>query len=148
MATCIPQVDELSTDPRVWCVTIRKFLPNLQGLPLKTCDHCLFGKAHRVAFHTNPPSRRPNVIDLIHTDVCTMQTKIGCSALYFVIFIDDHFRKVWGFALKTKDHVLDAFIELHAKLEREVGRKLKAVRADNGGECRGLFESYCKLHGI
>ena len=44
-----------------------QFLANLRGMPLKTCDHCLFGKAHRVAFHTNPPSRRPNVIDLIHT---------------------------------------------------------------------------------
>ena len=51
------------------------FLPNLQGMPLKTCDHCLVGKAHRVAFHTYPPFRRPNVIDLIHTGVCTMKTR-------------------------------------------------------------------------
>ena len=78
------------------------FLPNLQSMPLKTCDHCLVGKAHRVAFHTYPPSRRLNVIDLIHTDVCTMQTRTIGGALYFVTFIDDHSRKVWGFALKTK----------------------------------------------
>ena len=117
-------------------------------MPLKTCDHCLFGKAHRVAFHTNPSSRRSNVIDLIHTDVCTMQTRTVGDALYYVTFIDDHSRKIWGFSLKTKDHVLDSFKELHAKLEIETGRKLKAVRADNGGEYRGPFESYCKLHGI
>ena len=72
----------------------------------KTCDHCLVGKAHRVAFHTYPTSRRPNVIDLIHTDVCIMQTRTVSCALYFVTFIDDHFRKVWGFALKTKDQVM------------------------------------------
>ena len=44
--------------------------------------------------------------------------------------------------------MLDAFKELHARLERETGRKLKAVRADYGGEYRGPFENYCKLHGI
>ena len=93
-------------------------------MPLKTCDHCLVGKAQRVPFHTYPPSRRLNVIDLIHIDVCTMQTRIVSGALYFVTFIDDHSRKVWGFALKTKDQVLDAFKELHARLEREIGKKL------------------------
>ena len=78
-------------------------------MPLKTCDHCLVGKAHGVSFHTYPPSRKPNVIDLIHTNVCTMKTRAVGGALYFVTFIDDHSRKVWGFALKTKDQVLDAF---------------------------------------
>ena len=88
-------------------------------MPLKTCDHCLVGKAHRVAFHTYPPSRRPNVIDLIHIDVCTMQTRTIGGALYFMTFIDDHSIKVWGFALKTKNWGLDSFKELHARLERE-----------------------------
>ena len=44
--------------------------------------------------------------------------------------------------------MLDAFKELHARLERETRRKLKVVRMDNGGECRVPFESYCKLHDI
>ena len=77
-----------------------------------------------------------------------MQTRTVGSALYFVTFIDDHSRKVWGFALKTKDQVLDAFKELHVRIERETWRKLKVVRADNGGEYRGSFETYYKLHGI
>ena len=63
-------------------------------MPLKTYDHCLVGKAHRVAFHTYPQSRRPNVIDFNHTDVCAMQTRTVGGVLYFVTFIDDHFRKV------------------------------------------------------
>ena len=108
-------------------------------MPLKTCDHYLVRKAHRVIFHTYPPFRRLNVIDLINTDVCTKKTRIVGSALYFLIFIDDHSRKVRGFALKTKEHVLDAFKELHAKLEREMGRKLKAIKVDNDGEYRGFI---------
>ena len=77
-----------------------------------------------------------------------MENRIFGGALYFVTLIDDHYRKLWGFSLKTKDEVLDAFKELHAIIEREKGRNLKAVRIDNGGEYMGLFESYCKLHGI
>ena len=92
----------------------------MQRIPLKTCDQCLVNKKHRVAFHTCPPSRRPNVIDVIHIDVCTMQTGTVGGALYFVTFIDDQPRKVWGFALKTKDQVLNAFKELHARIEREI----------------------------
>ena len=63
-------------------------------------------------------------------------------------FIDDHSRKLWAYVLKTKDQVLSVFKELHARVERETGRKLKAVRADNGGEYRGQFEEYCRSKGI
>lgn len=37
---------------------------------------------------------------------------------------------------------------LPACVERETGRQLKCVRADNGGEYRGPFEKYCRDHGI
>ena len=33
-------------------------------------------------------------------------------------------------------------------MEREFGRKMKAVREDNGGEYRGQFEEYCRSKGI
>ena len=63
-------------------------------------------------------------------------------------FIDDHSRKLWATPLKTKDQVLFVFKELHARVERESGQKLKAVRADNRGEYRGQFEEYCRSKGI
>ncbi|KAL4383727.1 hypothetical protein GQ457_15G024680 [Hibiscus cannabinus] len=82
-------------------------------------------------------------------DVCSMNEKSMGGALYFVTFIDDHSRKVWIYLLKTKDQVLEAFKEFHAKVERQTGRKLKCVRSDNGGgEYRGPFEKYCKSYGI
>jgi len=55
---------------------------------------------------------------------------------------------VWVFALKTKDQVLDVFKAFHMKVERETGKQLKYVRADNGGEYRGPFEEYCRSHSI
>jgi len=77
-----------------------------------------------------------------------MNTKTLGGALYYVTFIDDHSRKVCVFALKTKDQVLDVFKAFHMKIERETGKQLKCVRANNGGEYRGPFEEYCRSHGI
>jgi transposase InsO family protein len=77
-----------------------------------------------------------------------MNTKTLGGALYYVTFIDDHSRKVWAFALKTKNQVLDMFKVFHIKVERETEKQLKCVRADNGGEYRGPFEEYYRSHGI
>ncbi|KAI4297117.1 hypothetical protein L6164_037021 [Bauhinia variegata] len=124
----------------------QKLLP-IGGNPLKPCTHCLIGKQHRVSFISSP-HRRSHALDLVHTDVCTMDSRTLGGCLYFVTFIDDYSRKVWVFALKSKDQVLDVFKHFHASVERETSRKLKCVRADNGGEYRGPFERYCKDHGI
>jgi len=77
-----------------------------------------------------------------------MSAKSLGGALYFVTFIDDHSRKVWISLLRSKDEVFEAFKEFHMRVERETGQKLICIRADNGGEYRGPFDSYCKLHGI
>lgn len=129
-------------------ILTRKQLLPLKDVNLKSCVDCLAGKQHRVSFRRNPPSRRPRVLDLVHTDVCSMTEKSLGGASYFVTFIDDHSRKVWVFLLKSKDQVFDAFKEFHAKVEREIGMKLKCVRSDNGGEYRGPFEEYCRKYGI
>jgi len=52
------------------------------------------------------------------------------------------------FEPKFEVKVLEAFKDLHLKVERETGRQLKCVRADNGGEYRGPFEEYCRRYGI
>ena len=64
----------------------KQFLPELQGTSLKSCDHCLAGKTHRVAFQTYSSSRRSDVIDLVHTDVCTMQSRTLGGAIFFFYF--------------------------------------------------------------
>ena len=35
-----------------------------------------------------------------------------------------------------------------ALVEREIEKKLKCIRTDNGGEYLGPFDAYCKMHGI
>ena len=68
----------------------KELLPGLKGTHLKTCVHCLAGKQHRVSFHKNVASRKENVLELIHSDVCgPLKVRTHSGALYFVTFIDD-----------------------------------------------------------
>ena len=80
----------------------KKFLP-VKGTSLLPCTHCLSGKQSRVVFRRFPSHRKPDILDLVHTDVCTMQSYTLGGALYYVTFIDDHSRRVWAYALKSKD---------------------------------------------
>jgi hypothetical protein len=72
----------------------KQLLPNIKGTSLMPCTHCLVGKQRKVSFHKSSQSRKTNILDLVHTDVCTMNTKTLGGALYYVTFIDDHSRKV------------------------------------------------------
>jgi hypothetical protein len=72
------------------------YLPELKGITLKPCEHCFAGKQHRVAFRTRPSHLAENVLDIVHTDVCSMTEKSLGGALYFVTFIDDHSEKFFS----------------------------------------------------
>jgi transposase InsO family protein len=126
----------------------KEFLPDIKGIHLERCVDCLAGKQNRTTFHSRPPMRREHALELVHTDVCYVDAPSHRGGQYFVTFIDDFSRKVWAFVLTSKDQVLSVFKEFHARVERESGQKLKAVRTDNGGEYRGQFEMYCKIQGI
>lgn len=127
----------------------KDLLPEVKGMTLRPCVDCLDGKQHRVAFCTSTtPHRANDIFDLVHTDVCSITENSLRGAIYFVTITDDHSRKIFAYVLKNKFQVLDAFKEFHAMVERETGRKLKCIRSDNGGEYRGPFERYCKMHGI
>ena len=82
-------------------LVIKKLLP-VKGMLILPCTHCLSRKQSRVAFHRFLSRRKPGILDLVHTDVYTMQSNTLSSALYYVTFIDDHSKKVWAYALKSK----------------------------------------------
>ena len=115
-------------------------IPEVENLHLGKCADCLAGKQNRTCFQSRPPMRWTALLELAHTDVCSINAKSHSGGQYFVTFIDDHSRMLWAYILKTKDQVLGVFKELHARVERETGRKLKAVKADNGGEYPRQFE--------
>ena len=127
----------------------KKLLSNFRSAKLEKCEHCLAGKQNRVSFKSYPPSRKTELLELVHSDLCgPMKTKTLGGALYFVTFIDNCSSKLWVYVLKTKDQVLGVFKQFQASVERETGNKLKCIRTDNGGEYCGPFDEYCKHQGI
>jgi transposase InsO family protein len=126
----------------------KNLLKGVKGVHLNKCADCLAGKQHRVAFKSQPPHKKPELLDLVHSDVCKMSVRSLGGAKYFVTFIDDFSRKVWAYALKSKDQVLEVFKQFQSSVERETEKKIKCIRTDNGGEYIGPFDAYCKEQGI
>ena len=52
------------------------------------------------------------------------------------------------YTLKSKDQVLDVFKQFLVLLESQIGKKLKCIITDNGGEYTDSFDEYCRKQGI
>ena len=102
-------------------------IPEVKNVQLEKRTDCLVDKQNRTSFRTRPPMRRKVLLELVHIDVCQVNTKSHVRLQYFVMFINDHNQKLWVSPLKTKDQVLSIFKEFHVRVERETGQKLKAV---------------------
>ena len=69
---------------------------------------------------------------------------IGRS-IYYVSFIDDFGRRTWVYLLRSKAEVFNYFKEFKAMVELQIGKKIKCLRTDNGGEfCSNDFDTFCK----
>lgn len=66
------------------------------------CEGCVYGKQHRISHPLNTKVAT-EVLELIHVDLCEMNTTSLGGANYFLLFKDDfsHFRTVYF--LKTKN---------------------------------------------
>ena len=62
---------------------------------LKKCVRCLAGKQKRVSFQSHPLSRKLDLLELVHSDLCgPFKVRSHGGVLYFVTFIDNHSRKL------------------------------------------------------
>ena len=70
---------------------------------------------------------------------------------YYVTFIDDYSQKSWIYFLKTKEseEVLSKFKEFKAQVENLLGKRIKILRSNNGGEYTSTkFNDFQKEAGI
>ena len=88
-------------------------IPGLKSTDLEVCAHYLVGKQHRVSFNTLLPFRKANVLDLVHTDICSMDATSLSGARYNITFIDDYSSRVCAYALKSKGQTLEKFKYFH-----------------------------------
>ena len=74
-------------------------IPEVKNVHLEKCADCLAGKQNRTSFRSRPPMRRKALLELVHTDVCSVDMKSHSGGQYFVTFIDDHSRKLCAYVV-------------------------------------------------
>ena len=114
------------------------------------CDACIQGKMHRLPHPPLNTIKSTEKLQLVYTDVCgRMQTQSFGGSLYFITFVDDYSRYSHTYFMKHKSEALDKFKEFKAIFENESGTKIKALRADRGGEYMSQdFLAYLRQYGI
>ncbi|CAI7754616.1 unnamed protein product [Closterium sp. NIES-53] len=141
----LPQLQQLFTEERVKGLRI-KGEPKEVG----SCDTCLTSKFSRVPFHS-AVGQSSDPVELVHVDlVGPMKVKEDGGALYSMTMVDDYTRLTWSFPLGKKSDAARFIIEEWLPMvERESGKRVKAIRSDRGEEFLGAeFRSWLKWHGI
>ncbi|GJT50245.1 retrovirus-related pol polyprotein from transposon TNT 1-94 [Tanacetum coccineum] len=122
-------------------------IPNFHIDSKYICETCVEAKLTRASFKVVKRITEP--LDMIHTDICDLKslpTKGGNH--YFIMFIDDYTKYCYVYLLKSKDEAIDKFVLYKTKVENQLGKKIKVVRSDRGGEYVAPFVELCAKHGI
>ncbi|GJX49072.1 retrotransposon protein, putative, ty1-copia subclass [Tanacetum coccineum] len=91
-----------------------------------------------------------DVLGLIHTDVCGPLRHVSKNcASYFITFTGDYSRYGYVYLLKHKHEVFETFKVFKNVVENQLGKTIKAIRSDRGGEYISQeFNDYLKAYGI
>ncbi|GJR52181.1 retrotransposon protein, putative, ty1-copia subclass [Tanacetum coccineum] len=113
------------------------------------CVSCLSGKMTRKSF-LHRLERATDLLGIIHTDVCGPLRHVSRQgASYFISFTDDYNRYGYVYLLKHKHKVFETFKVFKNEVENQLGKTIKALRSDRGGEyISQKFKDYLKACGI
>ncbi|GJV92166.1 retrotransposon protein, putative, ty1-copia subclass [Tanacetum coccineum] len=113
------------------------------------CVSCLSGKMTRKSF-PHRPERATDLLGIIHIDVCGPLRHVSRQgASYFITFTDDYSRYGYVYLLKHKHEVFETFKVFKNEVENQLGKTIKALRSDRGGEYISQeFKDYLKACGI
>ncbi|GKF47662.1 retrotransposon protein, putative, ty1-copia subclass [Tanacetum coccineum] len=79
--------------------------------------------------------RAKDLLGLIPTDVCgPFRTVSREGASYFITFTDDFSRYGYVYLMKHKHEVFETFKVFQNEVENQLGKKIKDIRSDQGGE--------------
>ncbi|KAI5351599.1 hypothetical protein L3X38_004490 [Prunus dulcis] len=94
--------------------------------------------------------RVTELLELIHTDVCgSLSTTSRGGFSYFIMFIDDYSRLGYVYLIQYKSEAFEKFKEFKKEVEKKIGKSIKILRSDRGGEYLSTeFLEYLKKHGI
>ncbi len=117
--------------------------------PFDTCVSCLLGKMTKDPF-LGIGERANDLLGLVHTDVCgPINIMARGGYFYFITFTDDISRYGYIYLMRRKSESFDKFKEYKSEVENQLGKKIKILRSDRGGEYLSQeFKDYLKESGI
>ncbi|TYK14710.1 gag/pol protein [Cucumis melo var. makuwa] len=94
--------------------------------------------------------RAKTSLELVRSNLCgPMNVKARGGYEYFISFIDDYSRYGHVYLIQNKSDSFEKFKEYKAEVENELGKTIKTLRSDRGGEYMDLrFQDYLIEHGI
>ncbi|GJS30838.1 retrotransposon protein, putative, ty1-copia subclass [Tanacetum coccineum] len=109
-------------------------LKSIDDESFDVCVSCISGKMARKPF-THASERADDLLGIIHSDVCgPFRTTSREGANYYVTFTDDFSRYGYVYLIKHKHEVFEMFKTFQNEVENQLGKTIKALRSDQGGE--------------
>ncbi|RDX85827.1 hypothetical protein CR513_32923, partial [Mucuna pruriens] len=85
--------------------------------------------------------RAKDVLELIQIDICgSFLIASWNGQQYFITFIDDYSMYNYLYLIHKKSQSVDIFKSFKAEVELQLGKKIKVVKSDYGGECYGRYD--------
>ena len=125
------------------------FLDSFDFESYEVCESCLLGKMTKAPFSRHS-ERASDLLGLIHTDVCGPISSLARGGFhYFITFTDDFSRYGYVYLMKHKSESFEKFKEFKNEVQNQLGKSIKALRSDRGGEYLSQeFDDYLKECGI
>ena len=117
--------------------------------PRSACISCQKGKQARNKFPKSH-NRARNPLDLIVSDVAgPFQVSSRYGNRFAITFTDDATRHTTVFFMGQKTEALDMFATYTREIQSRTGKRIKALRTDNGGEYLSRkFSDFMEENGI
>nr|GEV24199.1 retrotransposon protein, putative, Ty1-copia subclass [Tanacetum cinerariifolium] len=113
------------------------------------CKSCISEKMARKPFPYQVEGAK-DLLGLIHIDVCgPFRTVSREGANYFITFTNDFSRYGFVYLMKHKHEVFESFKVFQNEVENQLGKKIKSIQYDRGGEYLSHeFVNHMKSCGI
>lgn len=114
-----------------------------------SCIVCCEGKQSRLPFPHNG-NRSEELLHTVHTDICGPFSNVSLGgSRYYILFVDDYSRMIFVYFIKNKSDAFGCFQKYKAVVEKQINKKIKILRSDNGKEfCNKEFDNYLTKEGI
>jgi hypothetical protein len=95
------------------------------------CHACQLGKHTKLPFCSSS-HRAEHTFDLMHLDLWTSHVVSVSGSKYYLVILDDFTNYLWILPLKLKSDTFTTLSNLFAFVSNQFGRKIKAIKCDNG----------------